>query len=294
MREQTGAVYFNPSSGQRLISATELREELPPYLELVEINGDLDVTRDVLRRQGEGQRLFVAAGGDGTVYHVCQPVVNTDSVLGILPLGTFNHLASDLGIPMEWPKALSVAIEGATREVDVGKVNGIYFANNMSLGLYPSMVEKRERLRARHRKWIAYPLALLSTLKNLPRLSMVMEALPHLEVVRTHLFFVAANPYNLSRLGIIAPRESFEAGRLSVYWLPDTSGVRLVQALLRYARGKAATIRKLRRLQTAELIVRSSQPTLRVGMDGEVRELDQPLRISVVNKGLRIRVPSPR
>jgi diacylglycerol kinase family enzyme len=291
MREQTGAVYFNSSSGQGLVSATELRVELPSYLELVEINDDLDVAGDVLRRQGEGQRLFIAAGGDGTVHHVCQALVNTDSILGILALGTFNHLASDLGISMEWRKALSVALEGATREVDVGKVNGIYFANNMSLGLYPSMVEKRERLRARHRKWVAYPLALLSTLKNLPRLSMMIEARPHLEVVKTHLFFVAANPYNLSRLGIIAPRESFEAGKLSVYWLPDSSGLKLIQALLRYARGKAATIKKLRRFQTVELIVRSSQPGLRVGMDGEVRELDQPLRISVVSRGLRVRVP---
>lgn len=289
-----GALYFNPSAGNTFALEEKIRDLLEPSgIEFVKIVPDLEIAEDIRARQTRGERLFVAAGGDGTIFHLVQALANTDSVLGIVPLGTFNHLASDLRIPEDWRQALEVALDGRERYVDIGNVNGLYFANNISLGLYPEVVEKRERMRAMIGKWIAYPLALFSSIYRLPKLSMTIEAPPHLEVVRTRLFFVSVNPYNLSHLGVIAPRESLQAGTLAAYWLGESLlGWKLFRALLRYARGKATKIETLRRFHTEALKVRSSRKELRVGIDGELIELEPPLEIRVERSGLLVRVPA--
>lgn len=288
-----GALYFNEASGKGEVGAEELRAILEPHnIDLVEIDPELDIVADIHERQSRGQRLFIAGGGDGTVHHVVQALADTDSVLGIVPLGTFNHLARDLHLPEEWDAALDVAIKGTERHVDVGRVNGIVFANNMSLGLYPQIVLYRERMRRRMGKWLAYPLALMVALRRITKLSMTIEAPPHFELVHTRLFFVSANPYNLSYLGVIAPRENLEGGTLAVYWLPESFfGRKLFRALFRYARGKGAKIDKLRRLQTGSLRVHSSHRTMRIGIDGELKELQPPLQIAVAPRALLVKVP---
>ncbi len=288
-----GALYFNPASGKGLASAAEVRAKLETEaIDLVELGGDLDIPADVRERQERGQKTFIAAGGDGTVHHVVQALANTDSVLGVIPLGTFNHLARDLHLPEEWSAALDVALHGEERHVDVGRVNGVYFANNISLGLYPQIVLYRERMRRRVGKWLAYPLALVVALRRITKISMTIEAPPHFELIHTQLFFVSANPYNLSHLGVIAPRESLEGGKLAVYWLPESFfGRKLFRALFRYARGKGAKIDKLRRLQTDALRVHSSHSTMRIGIDGELQSLAPPLQIAVAKSALLVRVP---
>lgn len=290
---RNGAFYFNPASGKGVAAAEEIEKSLQGHsIDMVNVADGMDVATDVRERQARGQRLFIAGGGDGTVHHVVQALVNTDSALGVVPLGTFNHLARDLRLPEEWPEALEVALDGFDRHVDVGRVNGVYFANNMSLGLYPQVVLYRERLRRRVGKWIAYPLALMVALRRLSKLSMTVEAPPNLEVVHTRLFFVSANPYNLSHLGIIAPRDNLEGGRLAVYWLPESFfGRKLFRALFRYARGKGAKIEKLRRLQTDSLRVHTSHHSMRIGIDGELKELKPPLQIAVVRRALLVKVP---
>lgn len=287
-----GALYFNPASGKGVVTRTELLGRLEAHsIDLVEIDRELDVTADIRERQARGQRLFIAGGGDGTVHHVVQALVNTDSVLGIVPLGTFNHLARDLLLPQDWSDALELAIDGTVRHVDVGRVNGVYFANNISLGLYPQIVLYRERMRKKVGKWIAYPLALMVALRRLTKLSMTIEAPPNLEVVHTQLFFVSANPYNLSHLGVIAPRENLEGGKLAVYWLPESFfGGKLFRALFRYARGKGAKIDKLRRLQTDRLRVHSTHSSMKVGIDGELTDLEPPLQIVVARSALLVKV----
>lgn len=287
-----GAFYFNPASGKGVVTQDELRPRLESHaIALVPVEKELDIAADVKERQSRGQRLFIAGGGDGTVHHVVQALVNTDSVLGIVPLGTFNHLARDLHLPLDWSRALDVALDGGERHVDIGRVNGVYFANNISLGLYPQVVLYRERMRRKVGKWIAYPLALIVALRRLTKLSMTVEAPPNLEVVHTHLFFVSANPYNLSHLGMIAPRETLEGGKLAIYWLPESFfGGKLFRALFRYARGKGAKIDKLRRMQTDTLRVHSNHRKMKIGIDGELQDFEPPLQIVVARSALLVRV----
>src|SRR5687767_5641669 len=82
-------------------------------------------------------KVVVAAGGDGTVNTVASAVMDNKKILGVLPVGTLNHFAKDLGIPLDLEAAVHTIVAGHTTEVDVGEVNNRLFLNNSSLGLYP-------------------------------------------------------------------------------------------------------------------------------------------------------------
>src|SRR4029077_1356298 len=84
--------------------------------------------------------LIVSAGGDGTVSCVASNLQGTKTALGVLPMGTLNHFARDVGIPAELDAAIEIIAPGHTIAVDVGAVNEIHFINNASLGLYPDIV----------------------------------------------------------------------------------------------------------------------------------------------------------
>src|SRR5690242_13341436 len=97
-----------------------------------------------------GPPIVVAAGGDGTVNALASLLRGKPTALGILPLGTLNHFARDLGIPLELKDAAAVIAGGRTIDVDVGEVNGRTFVNNASLGLYPAIVQERRRRQRRN------------------------------------------------------------------------------------------------------------------------------------------------
>ena len=93
----------------------------------------------------DGFSPIIAAGGDGTIGEVINgifqatPEGGTLPPFGALPLGTANDLVCNLGLPTELEGAAKVIAEGKTRLMDVGMVNGRYFANNSALGLEPSV-----------------------------------------------------------------------------------------------------------------------------------------------------------
>jgi len=89
----------------------------------------------------------VVGGGDGSIASVAGVLADTEIPLGILPLGTLNHFAKDLGIPLQVEQAADVIADGFVRSVDLGEVNGESFINNSSIGIYPYLVVDRERLR---------------------------------------------------------------------------------------------------------------------------------------------------
>ena len=85
--------------------------------------------------------VVVLGGGDGTLNCGVEALAGGDKPLGILPLGTLNHFAKDLGIPMDLDEAVRTIVAGNVRTVDVGEVNGRFFLNNSSIGIYPEVVE---------------------------------------------------------------------------------------------------------------------------------------------------------
>src|SRR5205823_6168512 len=106
-----------------------------------------------------GCDVLVACGGDGTVNAVAQVAKDRDALLGVLPVGTLNHFAKDLGI-YSLPDAEQALLAGQIRKIDAGRVNGHLFINNSGIGIYPMIVLERERARkAGLPKWPAFAVA---------------------------------------------------------------------------------------------------------------------------------------
>jgi YegS/Rv2252/BmrU family lipid kinase len=260
-------------------------------LDVIELSRDVDITaavRDQLRRD---VKVVIAAGGDGTIHHVMQGVGHTDATLGVLPIGSWNHFARDLGIPLDWRTALDVALNGSIRQIDTARLNDRFFVNNVSIGLYPELVARREERGRDYPRWKARMYAAYSTLRKYPHVTVVVESEFHQELIRTHVFMVSNNSYDLSRIGIEAPRTNLGEGQLSVYWLPHTPRLQLMKFVARYLAGRVREVPGFRSFRTRRMRVQSSRSHLDVGIDGEVFTMQTPLVITIVPQSLLVRVP---
>jgi len=288
-----GLLFFNSTSGIRLPEPEAdafVAAAGEAGLEVVPLNRDVDVTSIVRARMQEGVKLFVAAGGDGTVHHVVQALVNSEAALAVIPIGTYNHFAKDLGIPLDWRSALETAVNGTTQQIDVARANERFFVNNLSLGLYPEMVARREERGRDYPRWKARLLAAYGTFRKYPHVTLAIESEHHQEVVRTHVFMVSNNRYDLSRIGVEAPRERMTEGRLSVYWLPHLPRIALMKFVAHYLAGRVHEAPGFRSFRTLRMKVQSRK-ALHVGLDGELFELATPMVITIVPQSLLVKVP---
>jgi len=236
--------------------------------------------------------MVVAGGGDGTVNAVASALAGTGKTLGVLPLGTCNHFAKALGLPLDLRGAVRTALTGRGRTVDVGEVNGQIFLNNSSLGLYPTLVTGRIAEQKRgHRKWVALAVATLSCLRHpLPLLvSLRLDGAEPL-MRRTPLLFVGNNHYCMTgthRGG----RTRLDAGEL---WMCIAHETRYAALLGVTARALAGHLRPadLEMRSMADLWVGTRRHTVAVAWDGEVSKMRTPLHYRICPAALRVMVPS--
>jgi len=210
--------------------------------------------------------------------------------LAKVPIGTYNHFAKDLGIPLDWNAALDVALRGESRQIDVARVNDRFFVNNVSMGLYPELVARREERGRDYPRWKARLYAAYITLRTYPHVTFTVETEHHQEVIRTHVFMVSNNSYDLSRMGIEAPRSRMTDGRLSVYWLPHLPRIALMKFVAHYLAGRVHEAPGFRSFRTLRMKVQSRK-SLHVGLDGELFEMATPMVITIVPQSLLVRIP---
>jgi YegS/Rv2252/BmrU family lipid kinase len=288
-----GTLFFNPSSGAKLpqgeLEALQGAARMAG-LEVIRLTREIDCAQTIRERMARGVRLFVAAGGDGTINNIVQPLVNSEGVLAVIPVGTYNHFARDLDLPLDWRKALEIAISGATRQIDAARVNERFFVNNLSIGLYPELVARREERGRDYPRWKARLYAAWVTLRQYPHVTLAIESEHHQELVRTHVFMVSNNSYDLSSIGVEASRDTLEGGRLSVYWLPKLSRLKLTKFIARYLAGRVRETPGFRSFRTKLMKVQSAKQAIRIGIDGEVFRMTMPLTITIVPQSLLVKV----
>jgi diacylglycerol kinase family enzyme len=252
---------------------------------------------DVICREflSDGARCIAVAGGDGTVGSVAAGLVGTETSLGVIPAGTLNHFARDVGVGRDVPEALRVLAHGYVMPVDVARVNDQLFLNNSSIGLYPRMVQVRGQYEQRLGKWRAMAYAAWLVLRRAHSMQVQVSAGESTEELRTYLLFLGNNQYeqNLIHLG---QRAYLDAGELCVFALDQPSRVRIVPQVFHLLHGSHPHQRHFRSLSTAELTViphqRDGGP-VDVACDGEVYAIQPPLVYRCVPKALRVVVPEP-
>jgi diacylglycerol kinase family enzyme len=238
-----------------------------------------------------GCEALVAAGGDGTVNAVASVVAGTQVPLGVLPLGTLNHFAKDAGIPLDLDAAMRVILTGRTRAVDVGEVNGRIFLNNASLGVYPRIVQLRERYREKGLgKWLAALWASLAVLRRHPFMTVNIETPDRNILRRSPAVLVANNAYETAGAAL-GSRSSLDRGVLALYVTNAGARVGLVRLAWQVWWRGAARASELDSVLTSKAVIETARGAMRVALDGELVELRAPLRFRSRPGALRVLVP---
>jgi YegS/Rv2252/BmrU family lipid kinase len=261
--------------------------------ETIVVDHGRELTPIARRYAQDGCRTIVAAGGDGTVNAIASAVMGTQAALGVIPLGTLNHFAKDAGIPLDLDAAVDTIINGTTRLVDVGELNGRIFINNSSLGLYPAIVRERAQHQRRGmRKWLAFARAAYSVMGRVPQFQASLHADGKYDGTdRTPFIFVGNNAYEATGLAI-GERRQLDGGKLWVCLAPGADRAVLIKMAVRALFGHAST-GELKVLEAEELWVQTRRnKSVKVANDGEVFSISPPLHYRVRPQALRVIVPA--
>jgi diacylglycerol kinase family enzyme len=250
---------------------------------------DLTATVERLAKSG----AVAIGGGDGTQGCAAAILSKAGAIHGILPLGTRNNLARTLDIPLDLEGAAKVIAAGLSKPIDLSEVNDQTFVNNASIGLYPKMVELREGAQERGLpKWLAKVPAAWTVLKNLThrRYRLILDDAA--QPVVTPLLFVGNNVYSLDA-GKVGTRDALDDGKLSVFAVARTTRWGLVAFAIRTLTGRSNPDTDFAAIGTCEhLTVTSHRRRINLALDGEVMQLETPLRFSVRPAALRVFVPA--
>jgi diacylglycerol kinase family enzyme len=299
------SVLLNDSSGTAQKQSREkLREELETAFETHGITANVEFLRGQDLADGAARALqsgtrgelhgVIAGGGDGTISAVASILAGSNVPLGVIPLGTLNHFAKDLQIPLSINGSVEVIAAGVTQTVDVGEVNDRVFINNSSIGLYPNLVLDRERRRQRHGlpKWFAMVFAALRAIRYSPVRRLWIRAEGWSEAYRSPAVFVGNNVYQITGPAL-GTRKSLCGGKLCLYVAKAQSRAKLLWLACRCVFGMVDQQRDLRMVTLPAIEVGSRNRRLLVARDGEVETIRSPLRYKIRPKALRVFAPAP-
>ena len=257
---------INPRSGNDSPTPEELATEAERRGIAVHLLADGDDPGEVARA-ARAERIGIA-GGDGSLAAIATIAVESGSAFVCVPYGTRNHFARDLGLERDDPVgALDAFAAEDGRRIDVGRVNGRLFLNNVSLGVYAGLVHRREHHRRRGEA-LARVRGLLAVALRRHRL----RARVNDEDVLARAIFVGNNAYELD-LFTLGERKRLDEGRLFL-WVAD---------------GVLPTA--WRRRTATEFRVELSKRRVRAAVDGEPAVFDAPIDFELLPGGLRVLVP---
>jgi diacylglycerol kinase family enzyme len=274
-------------------TATAAREalELSGAFDVHEVEPDqiASTVREIV--EGGAQRVLVA-GGDGTIATAAATLVDTPAELAVLPGGTLNHFARDLGISTVAAEAVELASSPGSRGVDIGMVNGRIFLNTSSVGAYVRFVRVRESLEPQFGYRLASALAALRILFQFRLLAVELEVDGRRRIYRTPLVFIGVGEREL-QLPTLGNRVPDGRRGLHVLVVRGRSRARLL------AIGLAAVARGVKHVaRSPELdsfLVDRCTITVRrsamVALDGELVALTPPLQYEVRRDALTVVCP---
>ena len=235
--------------------------------------------------------VIVAAGGDGTVNAVVNAAIKSPHPVGVLPLGTLNHFAKDIGMPNEPVAAVHALIKGHPQAIDIARVNTLLFVNNSSIGAYPSLVAEREKLSPALSKWPAAFVASLKLLGGLRRRHVIItiDNQPP-QKLRSPFIFIGNNDYKLEQQNF-GDRHSLETGMLSMYAVNARNVLAAIRELFTSLTQGRHAAKGINYYTAKTITIKFRRPTVQVAHDGEVTQLSSPLTYTILPKSLTIIAP---
>jgi len=260
--------------------------------ELLIANKGSDIPKLARKAANRDYRIVVGGGGDGTMNAVASALFGTDKVMGVLPMGTLNHFAKDLRIPLTLDEAVAVIANGDTSSIDVAAVNGNIFVNNSSIGLYPALVRYRiDNQRMGFGKWAALVKALPTVLHRYSNFNIRLKTKDHHDFSgRTPFVFIGNNEYQLEGTNF-GRRNSMADGQLCLFVANEASRLGLIRLAIQALLGHLREASDFTAMTTTEILIETRRKRLSVAVDGEVLTLESPLHYQVRRNALKVMVP---
>jgi len=293
---------YNPAAGQRdattdLEKAASILTSHGWQVEVRHTHGHDDATRIAKQAAEAGYEMVVAAGGDGTVGQVASGLAESDTLLGVLPVGTGNVWARNLGIPFWTPTsrsalldAAAILVDGAIHEVDLGKVGDRYFILHSGIGLDAQITQgvepRREALR--NLRNVGYVVTTISTALGLrgTRMTITIDGRTIRERV---IMILACNAQYYAGSFCVAPMARLDDGMLDVYVFKGGNTFDTFSHIVKLLLGRHARDPKVQVYRAREIEIRSDKP-LPVQTDGDPVGMT-PVSISVAPKAIKVIVP---
>jgi len=289
-------IFVNASSG------FDAKEDAPQKLQLWFEESGIDAEIEYVRKGVNlaekareaviaGTDIVVAGGGDGTLSATASGLVGTEATFGVLPVGTLNHFARDLNLPLDLESAARVITGGRVAVVDVGEVNGKTFLNNAVIGLYP--IYRAIRADLENRGWhpkLAFLWGWITTLRKMPffRLKMVVDGR---EIIRKTPYILIGNNEHAMQGWQLGTRSSLRDGKLWVYVLRPQSRFALLGMALKLVLGLFRRQEHFDVFSAKEVYLDTRSRRLSVSLDGEIHVMETPLRVRSLPSSLRVFVP---
>lgn len=256
------------------------------------------LVRRAVERAAHESGIVLVAGGDGTVSSVARLAVPHGVPLGVIPEGTFNLLARTHGIPEEASEAIRTTLAGKAIPVQVGRVNGLLFLVNASLGLYPKLLADREELKSLlgRSRFVALIAGIVTLLGSFRPLDVRLDIDGRRQRLRTTSLFIGNNRLQLERLGLEAASAS-EQGQLVLLNAPPFGTFTALKLMIQAALGRLGPsadfrVTAFRDLEVEKLRRIGKRRKLGIAIDGERFRIDSPARISIEPRPLWLLVPA--
>ena len=254
------------------------------------------VARECATKALADSSAVVAVGGDGTINTVAREAHAIGCAMGVLAAGTFNYFAREHGAPTDTDEALRWMFNARPEPVQVSAVNDRLFLVNASVGLYPELLEDRERWEARfgRKRVVALGAALATLLRAQDSLTLRIEWEGKVRHVRTLTLFVGNNRLQLEKLGLTDPdgtgRNGTRNGYITAVILKPIGTLAMLKLVLRSAMGKLAEASGVEHFACQKLVVGHTftlgRRSVKVAFDGEVEWMVSPLTLRVLPKPL--------
>jgi diacylglycerol kinase family enzyme len=261
----------------------------------IEIVEPVDLNAAIARALTTAPDAIVVGGGDGTIRSAATLLKDSETALGILPLGTLNRLARDLNIPLDLEQAASALAHAEMRQIDMAELNGRPFTCNSLIGLPP--IYSRQRQRQRGQPLIPRIRGYASVLRHIARsrrkLTIVVDDGIERRKVRALSIAVSNNLY-ADGAGVMLKRPALDRGELGVFVSRHENGFSLAVAFLRAMLGRWRSDPNLEVSIAHKLEISTRKTALRVSSDGEVEIIETPLRYRSLPKSLKVLAPLPQ
>ena len=259
----------NPHSRRGKEHSPEVRRVLAGLgLDLVAEDAGAEQSGELIRRHRSQIDRVVVAGGDGTLNAVVQGLVGTGLPLAIIPLGTANNTARTLDIPLTIPEACGVAVHGARRRIDLGRVNERYFFTTASIGLSVQITE--ELTSKTKRRWgpLAYGVAAIRALTRSRAFHADISWPGGSRHSRTVQIVVGNGRYYGSTLAVAADA-TIDDARLDLYSLEVRHWLEVLALAPSLKRGRHASKDSVEALRATEFEIRTVV-SREINVDGEI------------------------